>query len=71
MDHSLEFVELIHHCRSRCLWFTAPDRMPVEREAQLYALECVERYGNRDDFIRARRLKQWLLQHSNATFVVS
>jgi hypothetical protein len=71
MDASQEFAELVAHCRTRCLWFLAPDKLPAGREAQLRALECVERYGNREDFIRARRLKQWLSQHSNEAFVVS
>jgi hypothetical protein len=71
MDASREFVELITGCRTTCLWFLAPDKLPAEREAQIYALDCVERYGNREDFIQARRLKQWLSQHSNKAFVVS
>ena len=71
MDHAGEFVDLLTQCRPHCLWFMAPDRLPTARAAQLYALECVERYGGRDAFIKARELKQWLLQHSNETFAVS
>ena len=71
MDPSQEFLELITSCRTTCLWFLDPDALPAERESQLYTLDCVERYGNRDDFIRARRLKQWLLQNSNEAFVIS
>jgi len=71
MDASREYSELIGRCRATCLWFFAPDQIPTDRDAQLYALECVERYGSRDDFIVARRLKRWLLQHSSERFVVS
>jgi hypothetical protein len=71
MSHSNEYVELIERCRATCLWFFAPDHVPSDRDAQLYSLACVERYGGRDDFIVARRLKQWLLQHSSETFAVS
>jgi hypothetical protein len=71
VDPSQEFVELIASCRTTCLWFLDPDVLPAERELQLYTLDCVERYGNREDFIRARRLKQWLLQNSNEAFVIS
>jgi hypothetical protein len=71
MDPSQEFEDLIARCRERCLWFVAPDRLPAERELQLYFLDCIERYGNRDDFVQARKLKQWLSQHSSARFVVS
>ena len=71
MEPSREFVELVARCRSTCLWFLARDKLPTEREAQLYSLDCVERYGNREDYVRARRLKQWLLRHSSEAFVVS
>lgn len=71
MDASREFVELITRCRRTCLWFLDPDKLPAEREAQLYLLDCVERYGGRDDFIAARKLKTWLSQHSSKAFAVS
>jgi hypothetical protein len=71
MFESNEFVELVNQCRVSCLWFTAPDRIPSEREQQLELLRLVERYGNRDQFVRARRLRQWLLQSSSGEFSVS
>lgn len=71
MDESFQYVELIKECRMQCLWFLKPDRIPAEREAQLYALDCVERYGDRAAFIQARKLKQWLSQHSNEAFAIS
>jgi len=71
MDVTERYVELFNRCRTTCLWFFAPDRIPSDREAQLYSLECVERYGSREDFIAARELKQWLSQHSSERFAVS
>jgi hypothetical protein len=71
VDPSKDFVELIARCRTTCLWFVDRDKIPAAREAQQYVLECVERYGNREDFVVARRLKQWLSQHSSAAFAVS
>ncbi len=71
MDRSAEYIDLIARCRNTCLWFLAPDKLPVGREAQLYSLTCIERYGTREDFIAARRLKLWLSQHSNEQFAVS
>ena len=71
MDASREFVELIARCRNTCLWFLDPDKTPAEREAQWFCLDCVERYGGRQDFVTARRLKQWLSQHSSEAFAVS
>ena len=70
-DESGEFSELVVRCRSTCLWFLVPDKVPAERAAQIYSLDCVERYGGREDFIIARRLKQWLSQHSNEALAVS
>jgi len=71
MDASSEFVNLIARCRSTALWFLDPDKMPEGLQAQLYCLTCVERYGGREDFVTARRLKQWLSQHSSEAFAVS
>lgn len=71
MNESIQFAELVNECRVQCLWFLKPDRIPEVREAQLYALDCVERYGDRAAFIKARKLKQWLSQHSSEAFAVS
>lgn len=71
MDESEHYRELILQCRRDCLWFTDPSKPSAERESQLAFLSYVERYGNREQFRKARKLKQWLLQHSSAAFVVS
>jgi hypothetical protein len=71
VSESSEYIALIEQCRAHCLWFLAPDKIPSGRDEQLLTLDYVERYGRRDEFLRARRLKQWLLQHSNEAFAVS
>lgn len=70
-DLSREYLDLLHQNRQQCLWFLAPDVVPAARDAQLYTLECLERYGSREVFIQARKLKAWLLQDSNAAFAVT
>ena len=71
MGASEEFVELVEAARHRCLWFFVADDLPAERDLQIETLDLIKRYGNRDDYIRARRLEQWLQQYSSAAFSVS
>jgi hypothetical protein len=71
MNESDLYRELVGECQRHCLWFVDPKKAAAERETQLAILGFVERYGNRVQFQRARRLKQWLLQHSSAAFAVS
>lgn len=66
-----EFLKLVHAARRRCLWYFSSDGLPAERDLQLDTLQLIKRYGNRDDYVRARRLEQWLRQHSSAAFSVS
>jgi hypothetical protein len=70
-DASRDFVDLVADARQRCLWFYGENVLPAERELQITTLELIKRYGNRDDYIRARRLEEWLRQNSNAAFSVS
>ena len=71
MAESDRFVELVTRCRTRCLWFVGVDVLPSDRNAQLQFLAWIERYGDRDDFVEARRLRQWLSRSSSAAFSVS
>ena len=71
MTESQEFVDLVQAARRRCLWYFAGDDLPAQRDLQLDTLQLIKRYGNRDDYVRARRLEQWLRQHSSAAFSVS
>ncbi|MCU0254235.1 MAG: hypothetical protein MUE47_06810 [Acidobacteria bacterium] len=71
MTESEQFDALVRRCRATCLWFVAPDVAPRDREAQFQFLAWIERYGDRDEFVMARKLKAWLSHHSSATFSVS
>ena len=70
MKESSQYLELISECRICCLWFLAPEKIPTERDAQIYTLDCIERYGDRAAFMKARKLKQWLSHHSSEAFAV-
>jgi hypothetical protein len=59
-DLEQQLVELIEHYRVRCLWFLAEDFVPATPEQAVRVLEYIERYGDREGFVQARRLKQWL-----------
>ena len=56
---------LVQEYRLRCLWFTSPDYLPATDEERLRALNNIERHGDCQAFMRARELKEWLLQISN------
>ena len=55
-----QLAELMACYHSRCLWFLAEDFVPETPEEAVRVLEYIERYGDREAFVRARRLKQWL-----------
>lgn len=58
--------DLVDRYRDRCLWFLRRDYRPQTRQARLQALESIQRHGDREAFIRAGELREWLLQHSSA-----
>jgi len=64
-----QLAELIERYRSRCLWFLAEDFVPGTPEQAMRVLEYIERYGDREGFVQARRLKQWLSQSISAASV--
>lgn len=51
--------------RTRCLWFLRDDLYPETREEALRVLQQIERHGDREAFIRAGRIRRWLLQTSS------
>ncbi len=63
-----ELESLVNQYRSRCLWFIREDFVPRDREQAIRTLEYIERYGDRDGFLQARRLKTWLSQHTSAKY---
>lgn len=63
-----EFRDLVNRCRERCLWFVSPKAPLSTREQQIEVLRSIERYGNREDFVQAKRLRLWLSQNSSERF---
>ena len=57
---------LIARYRARCLWFLKEDYHPSTPEETIRVLKYIERYGDREAFITARRMRQWLLRNSSA-----
>lgn len=57
---------LVTEVRASCLWFLAPDFLPQRREDALSVLRAIERHGDRATYVRARELREWLSQTSNA-----
>jgi len=62
---------LVDEFRSRCLWFLRPGYYPVTDAARLRVLSQIERHGDREAYQRAARVRQWLLQNSNARSAAS
>jgi hypothetical protein len=56
---------LIDDYRTRCLWFMRRDYYPDTPEAQLRVLDHIQRHGDRDAFVRAATLRQWLSPRSS------
>lgn len=59
--------ELVERNRARCLWFAPADYQPETTDERVRALGYIERHGDREAFIRARELLNWLLQISKGT----
>jgi hypothetical protein len=57
---------LVDEYRSRCLWFLRPDYYPATDEDRLRALDYIERYGDRQAFLRATAVRRWLSSTSSA-----
>jgi hypothetical protein len=66
-DRQAEFRLLVSECRDRCLWFLREDYIPAEPAEMLRVLDQIERHGNREEFVAARKLSRWLSRHSSAT----
>jgi hypothetical protein len=62
----LEVRRLLEEYRAQCLWFLRNDYVPSEPADVLRILETIEARADRSGYVRARRLKQWLLQRSSA-----
>jgi hypothetical protein len=73
MEHDAELVtvmeevrSLVSRARATCLWFMREDYTPQNASQAIACLEKIERRGDRDTYIQARGLKDWLLRNSNS-----
>jgi hypothetical protein len=57
---------LVTEVRATCLWFLAPDFLPQTHDEALSVLRSIERHGDRETYVRARELREWLSQTSSA-----
>jgi len=60
-----EINALILEYKEICLWSLREDCGPDTLQETITILEKIEKYGDREGFIRAKRVKRWLLQNSN------
>lgn len=64
-DIEQELTALISEYRETCLWFLHEDCSPDTLPNALAILVNIEKYGDKQGFIRARQVKKWLLQISS------
>ena len=62
---------LVDDYRTRCLWFLRADYYPATRDQRRRILDYVQRYGDRDAYIRIEGLRRWLSQPSSAESAAS
>lgn len=60
-----EACRLVERYRDRCLWFLDPGVLPQTPRDALRILQYIERYGDRESFLRSEALKPWLLRLIN------
>ena len=63
IDEAVE--RLVETYRAKCLWFMRSNYFPSTDEERLRTLLNIERHGDRNAFVRARELREWLLQNGN------
>ena len=62
---------LVDAYRTRCLWYLRPDYYPLTDDARRRVLDAIASNGDRDAFVRAAALRQWLSLPSNERSAVS
>jgi len=60
-----QVAALAEEYRDQCLWFLQDGFAPSNTDEALRVLDLIERYGDRSGFLRAQRLKKWLLRPSS------
>lgn len=58
---------LIVENRVTCLWFLREDYLPEDREGLVRAMTYIERRGNRETYIKARKIREWLSRNFSET----
>jgi len=58
---------LINENRVRCLWFLREDFLPEDRDGLVRAMKYIEQRGDRETYIKARRIREWLSRNSSET----
>lgn len=62
-----EFLRLLREQRARCLWFLREEYVPETPEEIERVLGYLQRNGDRETYLAARRVSQWLSQDSSAS----
>ena len=70
-DSTEQLLRLIEAARPQCLWFLSEDYIPSGPEETRRVLTYLERYGDRETFLAARRLSRWLSRDSSGSSAVS
>lgn len=70
---SLEQVvdALVDEYRQQCLWFLPGDVYPRTFAQRLRALRYIERHGDRAAYVKAAKVRRWLLRTSSDASAVS
>ena len=63
--------QLVDEYRSRCLWFLRSDYYPASDEESRRVLDYIERYGDREAFLRVAEIRRWLSPPSSAPSAAS
>lgn len=58
--NSEEVKSVVENYRSMCFWNFPEDFMPRNKSRLLLALDCLERYGDRNAYCKAGEIRQWL-----------
>ncbi len=64
---SEDFTALVRDYRTRCLWLLSDPEHATRPEDQDRVLDAIERYGDREAFLRVRRYRsRWLSRPSGS-----
>lgn len=58
LEHAVN--ALVDEYRTRCLWFLRADYYPATDEQRAQVLSYIQRHGDRQAYLRAAALRQWL-----------